>query len=522
MDAFPIGLGSVVCLALLAAQPPVQQTAEKITVEGAVVDAATGLPIERALVSLGPQSQFTGPDGRFSFPDQPNRGYFPVLAIRPGYEHGRGALEVGAPRQALTVKLKRYAEITGKVLNEDGEPVQGLRVQAYRRQIESGRPRLAPSSFWTTDDLGHFRLGEMPAGNYLVRVMARHAVMPYLGERSARAVGVREAYQAQYYPGVADESAAQVLKMEPGQALQIDFTISSRLAVSVRGRVSNQIPYQPVTLQLGRPGELAMGNRIGINAVTGDFEIFDVPPGQYELRARRTVNGTEERGRAAIQVGNVPVDGVSLMLAPAATIEVRKQGVEAVPGQVPFLVLKLFRKGVTSDEEQFIQAMPGRSGSESLSGVWPGEYRVRVQAGTAEQYVGAVTSGNIDLLRDGLTVVEGLAPAPIDVQLVPGAARLSVAVLVDGKPAPSGQVLLLGDTPESAILSELNEGREEHIEFPGLAPGTYSVLAVPAQYELEYGNPQLMQRFESRVKRITLRAGASETIQVELAQEAEH
>lgn len=515
MARIQLGLGSVVCLALLAAQPPAQQNAEKGTVEGSVVDASTGQPIERALVMFEQASQFTGPDGRFVFQTTEARRYGSVAAVRPGYERGRDTAMPNQARQSLTVKLKRYAAITGKVLNEDGEPVLGLRVQAYRRTIESGRAKLSTSSFWTTDDLGSFRLAEMPAGQYLVRVIGRRGSFIYLGEPGARIAGSSEAYIAQYYPGVVEQSAAQVLKLEPGQVMQLEFTVPSRPAFSIRGRILNHVPYQPVTLELSRQGELPMGNRVAVNSANGEFEMFDVPSGQFELSATRKIKEAEERGRIAVQVGNASMDGVKLTLTRPVDIELLVHGAETELRSGFFDMALTPRESGRGDEP--ILLSEERSVKRGFRGVWPGRYRIDLPRHLGERYVTAVTSDGVDLLHEDLTVTEGSAPAPIEIQLAPGPAQLDLTVLAGGKPAVSAQVLLFSGQGQSVRTSDCDPKGRTSVR--SLAPGTYSLLALPEGLAMEYENPQVMERFANQMKRVDLRAGAKEILQLELVQE---
>ncbi len=513
------GLGSIICLALLGTQPPVEPPALKITVEGTVADYSTGLPIERALVRLEQESVFTGPDGRFTLKSQTIRRYKAIEAVRPGYERVRDGVMADRPLQTLTLRLKRFAEITGKVRNEDGEPVQGLRVQAYRRYVATGSARLSQSSFSTTDDLGRFRLAELPAGEYLVRLMGRTGSMAYIGETRRSAPESRDAFTPQYFPGVADQSAAQVVKLEPGQAWQMEFTTLMRKAVTVRGRIANHAGYHPVTLELGRPDELPMGNRTHINIADGRFEIFDVTAGKYQITAQRTVNHEEERGLVAIQVGSTPVDGVQLTLYRPAHIEVKVQGVEPELAQAPVIDLSLTSREQSGQGDYDTTARRGDAGTLRLDGVWPGKYKVKAHSNAGELYIASVTCGGVDLLHEELTVVEGIVPAPIEVRLAPGAAQLEVAVLHDGKPAPSAQVLLLGDGGQTTLAQYGGPQSEGKILVGRLAPGSYGVLALPYLAEIEYENPQVLEKYAGRIKRVTVGAGAKESIQVELAQE---
>jgi hypothetical protein len=185
--------------------PPGQRTG---MIVGQVVDAATGMPVDEAIVRLTMPKYLetlpTTPNGRvmaddeggFFFADLPPGEYF-VQATKNGYAPGtygeRRAwgqsqlVSLGEGERLSDVKLRlwKYGVIAGTVMDEAGEPVVGVAVRALMRDVVAGRtrygnletiPELVPSA--TTDDRGMFRLSQLMPGTYVVLVPSTQTTLP--------------------------------------------------------------------------------------------------------------------------------------------------------------------------------------------------------------------------------------------------------------------------------------------------------------------------------------------------------
>jgi hypothetical protein len=170
-----------------------------------VVDGVTGRPIGGALVRLGgtfagpitapaagaaPAPALTNVQGQFLFRNLAP-GRYPLTTQRGGYLPGSygqtrpegppGSVRLGEAERItdVTIRMWRYAAITGKVLDEAGEPAVGVMVRSLRRGVVAGRNQ------WTffggtssTDDRGIYRLGSLSPGEYLVVTTAGLATVP--------------------------------------------------------------------------------------------------------------------------------------------------------------------------------------------------------------------------------------------------------------------------------------------------------------------------------------------------------
>src|ERR1019366_7584742 len=92
----------------------------------------------------------------------------------------------------------------------------------------------------------------------------------------------------------------------------------------IRGTLAN-VPSGTITFELLQGPEDVSASRTSLNASTGKFEVQDVTPGNYLLRA--TQEG-KMRGETIITVSERDVNDVSVALAPAVAV----QGVIRVVG----------------------------------------------------------------------------------------------------------------------------------------------------------------------------------------------
>jgi hypothetical protein len=151
---------------LLAALSAAAQT---FPIAGAAVDASSGSPMKRVRVTMNPYARnneqsavMTGEDGKFSF-DAP-KGKFVLMAEyrgsrQPFGQRGPGlgfnvAIFTGPDQDTSNLVFKWYAPgaISGKVVDEHNEPVEGALVQLIRVNVTAGRKMRATAAWAYTDD----------------------------------------------------------------------------------------------------------------------------------------------------------------------------------------------------------------------------------------------------------------------------------------------------------------------------------------------------------------------------------
>jgi len=286
-------------------------------IRGRVYAADTGAPLRRARVNWSSDVPvptiagqvprvMTDNEGRYEIRDLP-AGRYRVYAKRTGYlqmDFGarRGAtdsraLPTGAQR-GVTIeladgqvfdradfRLPRAGAITGRILDEYGDPLISAFVGASRQQTTNGRRRLVGVASDMTDDLGEFRLAGLPPGSYYVVATAPG--------------GGASSYADMFYPGVATREQARPVTIREGQeAADISFMLSSirkaRISgtlLTSRGTVPNGVGVRFSLARTTDIGNVATTSYLTLLTAEGAFTLTGVPPGDCDLVVTASTEG---------------------------------------------------------------------------------------------------------------------------------------------------------------------------------------------------------------------------------------
>ena len=497
---------------VLAAQ---NRTAD-FSIAGVVVNSLTGEPVRNALVTLAPPSgniktTFAGVAGDFLFAGLAE-GQYTLTSQKPGFTiayflPGKQSLhpvELKSSIVDVRLMLVPLGVIEGQVLDQYGDPAGGVNVIALSVKIEDGLRTTPSERSVTTNDQGNYRLWNVRPGKYYIKAAGKSGgTYSYIGENAVLG-DTWESFAPVYAGGVRDLNIAIPLVIGPGSQARADIRIVRERAFKIRGLLGNFIPHKTVTFQLLRGEELVSTSRSAVNGATGRFEIVDVTPGAYLLRA--TQSG-KARAEAVITVSDRNIDQFALTLSPAVDIKVilnsmtppnhddRLQG-----DRVPVVVLhegcsiNLFSSDRTVLPAAYIDSMIRET---SIPNVLPGEYRVNLRCEGG--YPTAVRAGRTDLLSNPrLTILSGKKPEPIEITVKSGAGALSGKLVVNPMPANPGILLVpvLGALPGPILWAAQNLGSADEgttFLFPHLAPGDYVVYSFSQTDDIEFRNPEFLQ-----------------------------
>lgn len=341
------------------------------SIAGVVVTADQApQPIRRALISLSntegtvSRSAFTDDAGRFSVTGLPDGRYnlsatkAPFLRTTYGakrYDSGGTPITIagGARMSDLTLRMSRGGVISGKIVDENGEPAFGVNVRVLQMRMQNGERTFANVggtglTSEMTDDRGLYRLFGLPPGEYIVTASPRtisgevramteteiRAVMQALAQQQAAkqaaqtpSIGganpsqpgaakpqtppqpdtdkVTVTYAPVYYPGTPLATSASTVTLGAGEERAgVDFPLRLVRTTTVEGTVivPAGIPPQSVQLQMmpvsNVPGvgmaniESLLNQRISVGP-DGRFTYTAVAPGTYTISARASKsNGT--------------------------------------------------------------------------------------------------------------------------------------------------------------------------------------------------------------------------------------
>lgn len=177
---------------------PSRSPAGAFRIAGTVVNANTSQPVPGAQVDVentrnekDTYSVVADDDGRFQF--QVGLGKYSLRGAKRGfltfaYEQHENfwtgiATGGGFDTEHLVLRLPPAAAITGKVTDDNGEPVRGATVTVYREDHRNGATEIHAVEGTTTDDLGSYEVTPIDAGTYFVMAMAEpwYAIHPSSG-----------------------------------------------------------------------------------------------------------------------------------------------------------------------------------------------------------------------------------------------------------------------------------------------------------------------------------------------------
>ena len=70
----------------------------------------------------------------------------------------------------VTVRMIEPGMVTGRVVDEDGDPLAHAKVEVLRRIHYNGRPQVADAAVANSGDDGAFKVEGVPPGRYYFRV----------------------------------------------------------------------------------------------------------------------------------------------------------------------------------------------------------------------------------------------------------------------------------------------------------------------------------------------------------------
>jgi hypothetical protein len=342
---------------------------------GRVVDGTSGQPLSEAVIGLLDGrigSVITEASGEFAF-FEVRPGSFQLIARKSGYVLGEYgvrwagnnqpstssgwhypeaqlvSIAAGETKGPLEIRLWKFATILGRVIDEAGDPVVGVTVEAWPRAYAAGHPWLnrTYASVGHTDDLGVFRMFPLMPGDYALVVPSPAVTLPadrdmsliawsrtdaevrrtlgaYLPvdpeARSSWATGDRRSdwrvaklgqpvpptpsggselrYPTTFYPAATAPDKAALVTVGPGEVhpgvdLQLLPTRTQAIFGTLAGPAGAVPPTSLVLYQLGSAALADVQVGVAFSQADGRFAFFDIPPGSYRL-----------------EVTNVPLDKV--------------------------------------------------------------------------------------------------------------------------------------------------------------------------------------------------------------------
>jgi len=456
----------------------------------------------------------------------------------------RIALAPGEKASDVKLRIAPEGIISGRVVDENGEPARNVSVYALRPTYMQGVRSLISAGITTnsTNDLGEYRIFGLTPGRYYVRAQALRSSPAAAG----LATSADRIYPEVYYPGAPDlETAAKVEVRAGAEAGNTNFKLRPARAASIRGRVVDGATGQATE----RAYVMASPTGAGVSGMSslasantkGEFEIDGLLPGSYTLTATGVSASWTLSARDTVTVGDSGLTGVLLRLTAGATLAgtLRADDALAAAGldlsklRVQLLRLEsgppMFFSGgpIGASPAQAAAALPGAvdaQGNFVLEGVSAFRNQVIVSGLPAPCYLKSASLENRETIDTGLEAA-GMGRYRLDVVVSGDGAQFDGLVLDrQDKPAVQAMVTLVPADPASRpprLYRSTDTDQNGQFTLKAIPPGRYLIYAWQDVEDGAWFDPEFMARYEKLGESVSFDPQEHKTLNLKLLSTSE-
>jgi hypothetical protein len=533
-----------------AAQEPVSSKEPALaTLEGMVVKDPGGEPLKKAIIELIGENQEES--GNYTATSDAE-GHYKVTAIQPGRyrfmvertgyleAHGKDryymgvtlSFRAGQEVKDQVVHMVPGAVVSGRVLDEDGDPMPNVSITLYRRKRTAGGMTFEFDGHGQTDDLGEYRVRGLHPGKYYVLASPLPSFQSFVEEHKKpndpAAPSANLAYVPIFYPNTTDRSAASPIELHAGDEMPVDFSLVRSHTVNIRGTVEGaSSDTRAVVLLRGTdPGSNFDSADVGKD---GKFEIQHVSPGSYTLAALTVLSDNTRAVHRTIEVGESDINDLRLSPQPGATLRGQVHFPKSLRADSSLVMLELrprerndefINSMIFSNDESYnirtnVRLKP--DGSFEVRNVPAGLYDVYLGSETrnfVDTFIESVIAGMKDVVDTGLDVSGGTISLDITISNEPGVID-GVVTNDKGEAIPNATVVAVPDPKLRKNLYRYYPTATDqagHFVLRGIRPGEYKLLAWTGLDGDEYFDPDFLTPFESRGTVAKVEKGTHQTV----------
>jgi len=468
------------------------------SLEGVVVNVATNEPIPRAVVLIstgtGQNSKTystltANSDGRFVI-HAISPGTYTLTVARAGYATPFAkslALAAGQVITDIVVKMTQFGVISGRVLDQNGDPIPEAIVFASKATYANGQRSLNTVKRVLANDLGEYRLFGLLPGRYFVNASGSGTTI------------TGDIYSPMFYPSTIDSAGASSIVVRPGaDSSGIDFALPLRRPSRVRGRVIDATTgLAPKTANvILRPqggGTLVRNNGTQLQS----FDFTGLTPGSYRLTASINGGGTVAM---PIEVGSTDIDNLVIPIPPPVSIHGRFAIEGRSNSELNTLHVQVLLRAVNGPDLRSAFVTP--EGAITISNLPVGDsYRLEISGMPETWYVRMARFGEVDALNSAVRM-EDVANSELLILASPNSGTLDCLVNDERQRPNSGVTVVLVPNGSGRQRSDLYRSAKTdtsgRVHFEGIAPGDYRVFAWDEIEGGSWQDPEVIQLYEAR------------------------
>jgi protocatechuate 3,4-dioxygenase beta subunit len=518
------------------------------TLRGHVFAADTSQPLRKAQVRIFAgeirenRMATTDEHGAYEF-DEVRAGRYTISASKGSYvsvSYGQQRPN-DAPKpleildnqtvERVDLTLPRGGVITGRIVDEYGEPAPEIQVAALRYQFIQGQRRLVPSSrMVSTNDMGEFRLFGIPPGQYYISATWRNPN----GGNPDQNPSDRMAYVPTYLPGTTNANEAQRITVAAGQEFaDLVMMLKPIKAARVTGAVtgSDGKPMTPAMIVVTQSNGFVFSTfSVGQVRPDGTFTINGLAPDEYTLRVQRMGGVPGEGPETAMTTITVTGDDISdvhLVAAKPSTLTGRiivdPAAAQSLPPALLISAVPAAIVGIPAPPPP-----PARVADDYTFQMksTPGRMRIILGGGLNAPPTGwavrSVRLNGVDVTDAGIEFRPNEDVSGVDVELTNRLTSIS-GLVTNGRGEQSNDytaIVFAQDkdrwTGNSRYLGAGRPDQDGRFKISGLPPGEYYIIAVDRVEPGQSGDPDFLESVRSRATLLSLSEGETKTVDLRL------
>jgi hypothetical protein len=520
---------------------------DKCSVEGTVLSATTGEPLKKARLVLQ-----TEKPAKVYRAISDGSGHFVLVGIDPGRYHLHSArngylmqfyptskgpwptltLSPGQKLTEIIFRLSPQGVITGRVLDEDREPVPSAVVQCLALVYVNGKRQFRMEQGRAANDIGEFRIIDLKPGRYLVSAwdqLERYQVETDPRANPTSSAGpLKEGHISTYYPNTVRPEAATFIEVAAGaQVNGIEITLAHTRTARVTGRISLVDSARPLPsdrlYQIGLVLLPRAGSHFALDHFSGsvedtevNFEIFGVIPGSYVLHADFMDEDKRYTARTPVEVIDSNVAGVELKLQ--ATAEINGRVILEENGDLSGAALSVDLQARDFEFRPPIAEV--KDLSFRLDNVDLHSYDINVRAMPEGFYIKSIHLGQLDVTETGLDFTQGVLPGDMTIVLNPNGGQVNGSVHnAKDEPATDATVTLIPDESHRSLTwmyKTAQTDKNGHFNIKGVRPGEYTIYSWEGIEKGACEDPDFMKPHEADGESVSIKESSHESIQLKV------
>jgi len=536
---------------LLASAQDSAPAANASSIAGTVVKEPGSQPLKKVLVKVIAEDQKQG--GNYTASTDAD-GHFYIENVLPGrYRlylektglvevNGRGlksdvnvfTVQAGQSVEDLLFRMLPTAIISGRITDEDGDPMSGVRVIAQKKK--PGKATRESAGTEATNDLGEYRLSGLFPGQYWIVAMPPPDFRDYEQQYEKSPQGDNQGdaqpdtrYVTTYYPGSYDAIQASAVRLKAGDEMPINLTLVPARTYRVRGIVTGvPVAQKPVVELVSKAGDSVHASEVGAD---GQFEVRGVAPGSYVVRASAGTDSQPLTARQDVSLVAADVEGVKLVPLPSFRLSGHLRIEGSASGELTQYSVNLRLAELPEDPGFFMSqgffgtnAPVDRLGNFEWKNVTPGNYIVQLYGGEGQGsfFLKSVKLGERNI-ETGFTAS---GPTTLDLLVSSKGGVVEGSVVEKEKdvdndhPVANATVVAVPEEKYRKLPDRFGLGwTDQHGRFTirGVAPGSYTLYAWQDLEEGAWRDVDFLKSQEANGMAVKVEEGSHQKVELKLS-----